>query len=143
MEGKSTNKRGSVMNNPHPQSARPFSELLATARERVGLSYGQLEQTTGIAKTTLHKLEQGQVQHPNPTMLPSLAAALDVPLADLYSAAGYELPSELPTFTPYLRSKYAGLSADAQAELSEAFTRITGKYGYSPDGSGPAPGQDE
>lgn len=131
------------MNNSHSQSADPFSELLAAARGRAGLSYGQLEQRTGIAKTTLHKLEQGQVQHPTPTMLPPLAAELDVPLADLYAAAGYEVPSELPTFTPYLRSKYAGLSADARAELSEAFNRITERYGYNPDGSGPAPGQDE
>ena len=62
-------------------------------------------------------------------------------MADLYAAAGYPTPTELPSFTPYLRSKYGGLPPEARAELQETFQRLSEKYGY--DGDGPADGEDE
>lgn len=76
-------------------------------------------------------------------MLRALAQPLEVPVADLYAAAGFALPDELPTFTPYLRSKYRALPPKAQAELQQSFARITAKYGYSEGSSGPAAGEDE
>lgn len=131
------------MNTPNATANNSLAELLARTRKAAGLSLGQIEQATGIPKTNLHKLEQGQIRTPNPTVLPALARVLDIPLADLYAAAGYEQPKTLPTFTPYLRSKYKGLPDEARAELADAFDRITSKYGYDPSASGPAPGQDE
>lgn len=127
--------------NDHTQKA--LGQLLAAARNAAGLSYGKLEQITGITKATLYKLEQGSIATPNPTMLPQLAKALNLPLADLYASAGYEQPQSLPTFSPYLRSKYKHLPLKARDELAEAFERITTKYGYDAEQTGPSPGQDE
>lgn len=73
--------------------------------------------------------------------LQALATALDLELADLYSAVGYSSAESLPSFTPYLRSKYGDLPAPAQAELAQSFQHIAHKYGY--DANGPAPGEDE
>lgn len=137
------------MENPHAQpqkdtpGGRTFAQLLARSRTAAGLTYGQLAAATGISKAALHKFEQGNAKTPNPTLLPPLARALGIPLADLYAAVGYEVPKGLPTFNPYLRSKYKNLPVEARDELAEAFARITTKYGYTPDGNGPAPGQDE
>src|SRR5688500_2826992 len=93
---------------------KALGQLLAAARNAAGLSYGKLERTTGITNATLYKLEQGSIATPNPTMLPLLARAPDIPLADLYAAAGYEQPRTLPTFSPYLRSKYKHLPSEAR-----------------------------
>lgn len=136
-------RKDEFMNTSNATADNALAALLARSRKAAGLSLGQIERATGIPKTNLHKLEQGQIKTPNPTVLPALARVLRVPLADLYAAAGYEQPKSLPTFTPYLRSKYKGLPDEARAELSEAFERITNKYGYDPGSSGPAPGQDE
>lgn len=125
------------------EAAQSLAKLVTAARSDAGLSLQQLEQATGVAKTTLYDLEHGVVRNPRPAVLAALAAPLGVPLADLYAAAGYEAPKGLPTFSPYLRSKYKDLPPEARDELADAFQRITAKYGYSADGSGPAPGQDE
>lgn len=124
-----------------PERIEVLARLLSSRRQAVGLSYGQLEAATGLAKSQLFKLEQGQVQKVQPSMLETLSGPLDVPLADLYAAAGFEFPTELPSFAPYLRSKYADLPPDAQAELAQNFSRIARKYGYEP--AGPQPGEDE
>lgn len=120
-----------------------FASLLREARAAARLSFTDVEKSTGISRAMLHNLEQGRVATPNPTMLPQLAAVLSIPLADLYAAAGYEMPKTLPTFTPYLRSMYRDLPPEARDELSQAFERITNKYGYDHGRSGPEPGEDE
>lgn len=61
--------------------------------------------------------------------------------ADLYDAAGFELPTELPSFTPYLRTKYRDLPPAARAELQQSFAQIAHRYGYRP--GGPRSGEDE
>jgi hypothetical protein len=86
-------------------------------------------------------LERGEIAKPTTETLDALATALEIDSASLYEAAGYQQPTALPTFTPYLRSKYSGLPPAARAELASSFAKIAQKYGYDP--AGPAPGQDE
>jgi transcriptional regulator with XRE-family HTH domain len=105
------------------------------------LSLRQLAHRSGYAIGTLHNFEHDHTSRIAPDRLKRLAAALELPAADLYSAAGIELPTELPTFSPYLRARYRGLPESAQQELQRSFDRIASKYGYDPDG--PQPGQDE
>lgn len=128
---------------PHNQPTSDLPALLSRARQSVGLSLGQLADASGISKTHLFNLEQGAVSKVQPAMLRALAEPLEVSIVDLYAAAGFALPDELPSFTPYLRSKYQALPPKAQAELQQSFARITAKYGYSETGSGPAAGEDE
>lgn len=118
-----------------------LSRLLKSRRQELGLSFGQLAEASGIVRGQLFKLEQGQVQKVQPAQLAALAEPLQLPLADLYAAAGFELPTELPSFTPYLRTRYRDLPPAAQAELERSFARIAQRYGYDPEG--PQPGEDE
>lgn len=115
--------------------------LLATARERHGFSARELAKRSGVAASNIVRLERGEIARPTTETLDALATALGLDSARLYEAAGYQRPAALPTFTPYLRSKYSGLPPAARAELASSFTTIAEKYGYDP--AGPAPGQDE
>ncbi len=76
---------------------------------------------------------------PAPETLASLARALGLPLADLYEAAGYPLPQELPTLRPYLRRAY-GVSDQAAADIERYLERIASEYGGR---SLPQDGEDE
>lgn len=118
-----------------------LGEQIRQAREAKSLSIRDVAEQTGIGRSTLLDLEQGNVASPNPTTLATLAEQLDLNLADLYATAGYASPKGLPAFTPYLRSKYGDLPSAAQAELTRSFEHIAKKYGY--DAEGPTPGQDE
>jgi transcriptional regulator with XRE-family HTH domain len=75
----------------------------------------------------LSRAENGK-KIPAPETLASLADALDLPLADLYEAAGYPLPQQLPTLRPYLRRAY-GVPDEAAAEIEAYLHRIAAQYG--------------
>lgn len=115
--------------------------FLQSARTHAGLSLRDVAAETGISKSMIGKLELDEVGEPRPSTLEVLAASLGVSLVDMYAAAGYKPAKGLPTFAPYLRSKYRKLPPDARAELQESFDRVANKYGYA--SQGPAPGQDE
>ncbi|MDQ6525561.1 helix-turn-helix transcriptional regulator [Nocardioides sp. LHD-245] len=114
---------------------------MKVARERKQLSVKELARRSGLVDSTIGRIERGDTAAPTPELLDALANALELDLADLYVAAGYARPTQLPTFAPYLRSKYANLPNEARAELEASFARIAAKHGYHADG--PAPGQDE
>ena len=115
--------------------------FIKQARQAKGLSSHQLARAIGLAQSNIVRIEQGGIAEPKPGILAALAPVLDVPLADLYEAAGYVQPTELPTFTPYLRNRYKGLPPKARAELERSFSHIADKYGYDPNG--PSSGEDE
>ncbi len=119
-----------------------LAQLAKLQRERQALSFGELSATSGLPKSVLFAIEAGKVAHPAPATLQKLARGLHVPVADFYAAAGYDAP-DLPTITPYLRSRYKHLPAAAQDEIASAFERISRKYGIDPARTGPDPGQDE
>jgi len=118
-----------------------LAEVISNARKAKGLSTRAVAAEIGLDQSNIVRLENGAVTAPQPAVLESLARVLDLDLADLYALAGYTKPSELPAFTPYLRSKFAGLPTEAHDELERSFRRIAKKYGY--DANGPTPGQDE
>jgi transcriptional regulator with XRE-family HTH domain len=116
-----------------------LGQLVHSRREALGLSLRQLGQRIGTTDTTVMRIESGEIKSPRGDLLRTLAEALDVPSADLFSAAGYTVPTELPSFRPYLRTKYADLPPDALTELEDTFADIARRYGTD----GPAPGEDE
>ena len=126
------------MTQPHSSQ---LAQLLATARQESGLSVRDLAERAGLPKSTLQRMELGEVANPKPGSLELLAKALNLNASDLYTAAGYTKPDVLPSFTPYLRRKYGDLPEEAKQELETSFARIAKKYGY--DGNGPQPGEDE
>jgi transcriptional regulator with XRE-family HTH domain len=127
--------------NISPTNSDSLGARLRRAREAKSLSIRDLAELSGIGRSTLLDLEQDRVANPNAGTLTRLADELEIESADLFAAAGYTAPSALPSFTPYLRSKYADLPPAAQAELAQSFAHVAEKYGYQADG--PAPGEDE
>jgi transcriptional regulator with XRE-family HTH domain len=108
-------------------------------RELLGLSARELARRIGTTDTTVLRIESGASPNPHTDTLSALAEALDLPYADLFAAAGYAVPAQLPTFQPYLRTKYGELPPAAVAELEQHFAEIARRYGTQ----GPLNGEDE
>lgn len=62
--------------------AMVLGRVVASLRERRGMSQGELAQRVGITQSTLSRMERGQGQ-PDAFTLKKLAEALDVSVADL------------------------------------------------------------
>ena len=129
-----------------PARARPqpkLGRLLREAREAAGLSVRQAAAESGISPGAISLLEQGKTPSTRIDRLLALTEVYGVEPLEIIEAAGYNLTPTLPTFTPYLRSKYGQLPPEAHEEIAAAFQRIAGKYGIAEDSRGPAAGEDE
>lgn len=94
-----------------------------------------------MSDATITRIELGAFMAPRPDKLSRIAEALDLSLADVFALADYVVPTDLPSFQPYLRSRYRGMPDEAIDDLDKAFARIVKKHGYQPDG--PTDGEDE
>jgi len=121
--------------------AAELGRRLRARREQLGLSTRELAERVGTTHTTIARIEQGGFDAPAPDKLSRIADALGLSLADVFALAEYAVPSELPAFRPYLRSKYRELPASAVEELERSFQRLAKRHGFDPEG--PAPGEDE
>lgn len=110
------------------------------AREARGWSGFELARRAGVDRSRVSRIESGEARQPDPRTLTRLADALGVPSADLFALAGYQGTRELPSFRPYLRTKYGELGTDALQKLERYFEQI--EHDYGPD-HGPATGEDE
>ena len=124
-----------------PEQAKRLGTYLREARQAKGLSARQLGDLTEINDATIVRFENGSFNAPAPDKLARIAKALDLPVADVFAHAEYASSSDLPSFTPYLRTKYRGLPDDATEQIEKYAARIAKKHGISLEG--PAPGEDE
>lgn len=67
---------------------------LRQVRERKELSISVVAKKAGISTAYLQKLEVGDVQHPSPRVLHSLAGVLLIDYAELMRLAGYVVPNQ-------------------------------------------------
>lgn len=111
----------------NPEQAKAFGRYLRDQRVAAQLSVRQLQEATGIHNSLLVRMEQGAIANPTPEKLQRIAAALHLPLADLYARADYLIPEDLPGLSAYLRLKYRELSGDTldalEAEIQATLTR--------------------
>jgi transcriptional regulator with XRE-family HTH domain len=127
-----------------PDAASRLAELLRTAREGLGLSVREVAKRSGVVNSNIVRLEQGAIPNPRPETLKAIADVLELDLADVFASIGYVQPKGLPSFTPYLRSKYGDMPESAVQDLQRYFTQLAKKHGLPPDGShGPQNGEDE
>lgn len=124
------------------ENTTPVGSLIQQRRTELGLSGYELARRCGIQCSTILRIERGEVQ-PTAEKLDVLARELQLDPSILLSAAGYDQLAKLPTFTPYLRSKYPDMTNEARAELEQAFSRIAKKHGFDPTRTGPRSGEDE
>ena len=124
-----------------PKQAKKLGRYLRDRRNELGLSVRDLEEIAEVSNATIVRFEQGAFAAPAPDKLSRIAEALKLSLADVFALADYAVPSDLPAFTGYLRTKYRDLPAPAVEELERTFARIAKRHGFNPQG--PAPGEDE
>jgi transcriptional regulator with XRE-family HTH domain len=98
-----------------------------------------LAREVGVDMAQIVRLEKGDVATPKVETLARIAKTLGLPLADVYGLAGYETTAELPSFTPYLRTKYRELPDEAVAEMEAFLDRLRAKHGLT----GPVDHEDE
>ena len=123
------------------EQAKNLGKVLKDRREALGLSLRQLGELCGFPWVTLFRFEQGAYAAPAPDKLARVASELGLTLADVYALADYAVPNDLPSFKPYLRTKYRNLPADEIEKIEAYAAKLAKKYGVSLDG--PAPGEDE
>lgn len=107
--------------------AQKVGALLAKARTAKELSLRQVEELSGIAKTTLAKIEQGGYAEPAPDSLLRLAEVLGIDPARIDRVSGNYLAKSLPSVGTYFRSKEKA-SPEEIAEIEKAVAAIKRKY---------------
>lgn len=119
--------------------ARHIGQMLRERREACGLGIRGLEAASGVNISSIISLERGDILTPQPDTLKALAAAMELPVSDLFTVAGWLPAGELPTLRPYLRAKYRDLDDSAIADLERYAERLSRKHG----GAGPTDREDE
>jgi transcriptional regulator with XRE-family HTH domain len=90
----------------------------------------ELAERSGVPRPTILRIERDEFARPRAEKLVALAKALGVDPSELLKAAGYAQKEALPSFKPYLRTKYGNvLPADKLKELSDYFDEIAAEYG--------------
>lgn len=121
--------------------SRGLGLRIREAREAKGWSLRNLAASSGLAHSFISNLESGRYRTASPDKLSALARALDIPADDLLVLSGYRVPETLPSFGPYLRSRYGEqLPESAISQLNDYFELLRDKYSDEPDAdAGAAP----
>lgn len=117
-----------------------LADLISRTRKVAGLTRAELARRSGVAGSTITRIEEAKFC-PRAETLAAIGKVLNIPVSDLFTTVDWMPENELPSFAPYLRTKYRHLPADARKEIESTFEGIAKKYGYDP--SGPEPGEDE
>ena len=120
-----------------PRDTHQLGDLIRRTREAHGLSQAELARLSGVGRTTIIRIEQAEIESPDPHKLQLLARHLDLGVEDLFAFADYATPGGLPAFGPYLRARYGDdLSDEARARLEEYFEMVQEKFGEEQRGDG-------
>jgi transcriptional regulator with XRE-family HTH domain len=93
----------------HNERQSRLAQLLLDGRIAAGLMQTEAAQRIGVSPTYLGRLERGEYSNPSPRILMATAEIYKMSQADLFEAAGYLTPSELPTLASYLHATCEGL----------------------------------
>ena len=118
-------------------SHQRLSELVRARRLEMGMTPLQLSHESGVDGARISRIEAG-LKIPAPETLAALAPVLQLPLEELYAAAGYPVPA-LPPLRPYLRRAY-NVPERAAEEIERYLHELSARYGSAGQ---PRPGEDE
>jgi transcriptional regulator with XRE-family HTH domain len=121
---------------------RTVGSVIRQRRQELGLTTRQLAELTGVAHSSIGRIETGAFAQPSIDKLRRIAGALQLDPARLLSLGGMEPPADLLPPLPYLRTKFRDLSPEAMDALSRDVIHVLRRHGIDP-GDGPAPGEDE
>jgi len=126
------------------EPAKALGNLVRRSREELGLSIREVARRSGVRDTTVMRIEQAAKANPRPETLKAIADTLGLDLADVFATIGYVQADGLPSFAPYLRTKYGAMPEAAQRELEAYFAKLAKQHGLSGhETAGPADGEDE
>lgn len=114
-------------------TAHQIGGYVKRLRQEQKLGVRGLASKAGLNSGELSRIENGN-RHPRPDTLKALAAALDVPLADMFATAGYTIPYDLPSMAPYLHARYGHLPEETRNAVNEYLERLIDEHGLDPDG---------
>ncbi len=104
-----------------------LGKVIARDRRAAGLSMGEVANRTGLAKSTVHRIENDTLENrPSPESLVKLARVLGTEVEDYFALAGYVTPAGLPAIGPYLRTKYDA-SEEMAAQVEDYFRWLRSK----------------
>lgn len=112
-----TGNRGSQMNQntDDKTTGMTLGQRIKSDRIAAGMSWEQLAAATGMARSSIHRLE-GNLTAPVPKSLHKVARALGVDVEDYFVLAGHISGEGLPSVKVYLRSKF-GVSDEVASEV--------------------------
>lgn len=117
-----------------------LATTLEERREELGLSAREVARRADVDVMTYRRLEKAEHSKPSTSVLEAVAEALDLPVSDLFAILDWLPKDELPSLTPYLRTKYTNMPDEAVREMSDYFQLLSKKYKIS---DGPIDGEDE
>lgn len=88
-----------------PRDNHQLAHFIRRARDERGWSQVELARRSGVSRPTLIRIEQAEIESPDPHKLQLLARSLDLGVEDLFALADYATPGGLPAFGPYLRAR--------------------------------------
>jgi len=109
-----------------------LGEYIRAHRDAKRLSLSEAAKRSGLDYKYWSKVEVGELRQPNPRYLTAMAQTIGAPVEDLFGLVGYDLPERLPSFSPYLRTKY-DLPPEAVAQLEQYFDMLRTYYGIPDD----------
>lgn len=115
------------------QASQQFCEYIKGLRKERKLTIRAVTAKAGINDGELTRLESGKC-NPRPETLKALAAALGVPLTDLFVKADYIGPYDLPTMAPYFRARYGHLPEETLDAVNDYLAKLIEEHGFDPKG---------
>lgn len=117
-----------------------LAEMLRGRRHELGLSAHEVARRAEVNIASVTRLENCTNPRPSVETLVPICTVLGVPVADMLTLVDVMPTGQLPSFMPYLRTKYQDMPDEAVQEIATYFDQIAKKYRIS---DGPAAGEDE
>jgi transcriptional regulator with XRE-family HTH domain len=114
-----------------PEQTVQLINVLANKRRESHLSVNEVARRAEVDPGTVWRIEQGMIPTPKAESLKAIGNVLGIPSTDLFAIVGWIPSDELPSIGPYLRAKYAQLSAEALQEVETYFETVAYTYGVN------------
>ncbi len=109
-----------------------FGALLKAGRERKRLSQEAVARRIDYALRAYARLEAGDTMNPGPVRVGKLSRLLEIPIADLYRAAGWEMWDESPAEVAGVVEVWQRIPRGKREPLLEVMKGLAGMNGSPP-----------
>lgn len=127
----------SALNN---QQRKRLGQMLHARRSELDISASEAARRASVDAHTYIDLENGSQPRPAMQSLQRIASGLGIPIADVLTATEWLPKDELPSLTPYLRTKYHDLPESALKDIEAYFDKVSAEHHT---GNGPIDNEDE